>query len=222
MHFPGSQTSISNRRSCKKPSIRVKISLLLFSHQINLHYDFLHQTSFRLHAARAYFILGPSYYLVNKRVGPSIKYVTLFLANVDPLPLSHFVSHPGAPPSTSHISDPSPILEDSTKIPDKSPLYKFSLNCSRGFCSEGFCQRVFCLEGFVRGGFYPLPLLSEYICYNRKLNITLNFMFHMHDIFFTSVTSHALDPLPLSQAITPSRTPSNPLERDVLYGRPLY
>src|SRR6218665_1516711 len=35
-----------------------------------------------------------------------------------------------------------------------------------------------------------------------------------------SVTSHALDPLPLSQTVTPSRTPS-PLERDVLYGRPL-
>ena len=36
-----------------------------------------------------------------------------------------------------------------------------------------------------------------------------------------SVTSHALDPLPLSQTVTPSRTPC-PLERDVLYGRPLY
>src|SRR6218665_3278528 len=35
-----------------------------------------------------------------------------------------------------------------------------------------------------------------------------------------SVTSHALDPFPLSQTVTPSRTPY-PLERDVLYGRPL-
>src|SRR6218665_324514 len=34
-----------------------------------------------------------------------------------------------------------------------------------------------------------------------------------------SVTSHALDHLPLSQTVTPSRIPS-PLERDVLYGRP--
>src|SRR6218665_3607166 len=34
-----------------------------------------------------------------------------------------------------------------------------------------------------------------------------------------SVTSHALDPSPLSQTVTPSRTPS-PIERDVLYGRP--
>jgi len=36
---------------------------------------------------------------------------------------------------------------------------------------------------------------------------------------FISVTSHALYPLPLSQTVTPSRTP--PLERDVLYGRSL-
>src|SRR6218665_2908537 len=55
--------------------------------------------------------------------GPSIKYVTLFLANFDPL--SHFVTHLGTPKSTSHISDPPPIFSrPSTKIPDKSPLYK--------------------------------------------------------------------------------------------------
>src|SRR6218665_3963232 len=33
----------------------------------------------------------------------------LFLANFDPLLLSHFVIHPGTPQSTPHISDP-PIL----------------------------------------------------------------------------------------------------------------
>ena len=36
---------------------------------------------------------------------------------------------------------------------------------------------------------------------------------------FISVTSHALNPPPLSQIVTPV-TPF-PLERDVLYGRPL-
>ena len=35
-----------------------------------------------------------------------------------------------------------------------------------------------------------------------------------------SVTSHDLYPLPLSQTVTLSQTPS-PLERDILYGRPL-
>jgi len=44
-------------------------------------------------------------------------------------------------------------------------------------------------------------------------------MFRMYDKKCISVTSHALDtPLPLSQTVTPCRTP---LERDVLYGRPL-
>ena len=74
---------------------------------------------------------------------------------------------------------------------------------------------------FVRGGFYPYSLLLKYICYNRKLKITLNFMFHISDKnFFISVTSHALDPHP---SVTNCHTFSDPLplERDVLYGQPL-
>src|SRR6218665_590296 len=76
--------------------------------------------------------------------GLSIKYVTLFLASFDPPPLSHFFTHPGPPKSTSHISDPLPIFSScSTKIPDKSPLYKFHLNCSRRFLSGVFCPGWF-------------------------------------------------------------------------------
>src|SRR6218665_2541843 len=84
-----------------------------------------------------------------------------------PLPLSHFVTHPGTPESTSHISDPlSRVLvglvqKSRTKIPCTNSI---STVCG-GFCPLGFC---------------PFPLLSQYICYNRKLNITLNFMFHMY------------------------------------------
>src|SRR6218665_3917613 len=114
-----------------------------------------------------------------------------------PLPLSHFVTHPGTPrESTSHVSDPHPIFSrPSTKIPDKSPMYKFYLNCSRRFFPGGF----------VRVGFCPFPLRSQYICYNRKLNITLNFTFHMYDknLYKRDVTCS-----PLSQTVTPSRTPS--------------
>src|SRR6218665_159663 len=67
--------------------------------------------------------------------------------------------------------------------------------------------------GFLSGRFRPgwflsVPLLSEYINYNRKLNITFNFRFHMYEFFLESVTSHALGPPPLSQTVTPSRTPS--------------
>src|SRR6218665_3858901 len=87
---------------------------------------------------------------------PSIKYVTLFLANLDPPPpLSHFITHPGSPiESTSHIPDPPTFSRSSTKIPDKSPLYKFYLNCSQRFLSGGF----------VRVGFCPFPL-----CHNTSV-----------------------------------------------------
>src|SRR6218665_2055176 len=89
-----------------------------------------------------------------------------------PSPLSHFVTHPGTTPRkyVTHLGPPT-FSRPSTNIPDKSPLYKFYLNCSRRFLSGGF----------VRVGFCPFPLLSQYICYNRKLKITLNFMFHMYD-----------------------------------------
>src|SRR6218665_2176389 len=143
-------------------------------------------------------------------MGLSIKYVTLFLANFYPsLPLSHFVTHPGTPPKVRHTSRTLlPIFSrPSTKDSDKSPLYKFSLDCSREVFVRGFCQRVFCLEDFVRGGFCPYSLLSEYICYNRKLNITLNFLFHTYDKIFYKCDVTCSLPL-LSQTVTPYRTPS--------------
>src|SRR6218665_3957406 len=143
-------------------------------------------------------------------MGPSIKYVTLFLVNFYPP-----VTLPGTPRKyVTHLGRPPDFSRPSTNIPDKSPLYKFSQLFARVFVS-GVCQGVFCLEGFVQGGFCSFPLLSEYICYNRKLNITLNFMFHMYDKKCISVTSHALSPLPchkLSHLLGPP-----PLERDVLY-----
>ena len=70
----------------------------------------------------------------------------------------------------THVGPPI-FSKPSTKIPDKSPLYKFYLNCSQRFLSVVFCP----------GWFLSIPLLSQYICYNRKLNITLNFTFHMYD-----------------------------------------
>src|SRR6218665_3958286 len=68
-----------------------------------------------------------------------------------PPPVSFCNTSLDPPPKARHPSrTPPPILSrPSTKNPDKSPLYKFSLNCSRGFCPAIFCQGVFCLEGFV-------------------------------------------------------------------------
>ena len=46
-------------------------------------------------ASYKYSIVAIKLYYIS--LGLSIKYVTLFLANFDPLPLSHFVTHPGTP-----------------------------------------------------------------------------------------------------------------------------
>src|SRR6218665_2205415 len=72
----------------------------------------------------------------------------LFLANFNPPPsvlLSHVVTHPWTPKSTSHISDPPPIFsKPTTKNPDKSPCTS-SLSIVRG----GFCPEFFVWESFV-------------------------------------------------------------------------
>src|SRR6218665_4122286 len=64
---------------------------------------------------------------------------------------------------------------------------------SRGFLFGGL-SAVFVWKVSSEVVFVRPPLLSEYIHYNRKLNIILNFRFHMYDIFLKSVTSHALGP----------------------------
>src|SRR6218665_802187 len=126
-----------------------------------------------------------------------------------PLPLSHFVTHPGTtPPKVRHTSRTPRYLEDLVqKLGQKHPCTN-SVSIVHG----GFYQGVFCLEGYVRGGFCPFPFCQNRrrrrICYNRKLNITLNFMFRMYDkkIYKCDVTCSL--PPPLSQTVTPSRTPS--------------
>src|SRR6218665_1634708 len=149
-------------------------------------------------------------------MGPSIKYVTLFLANLTPL--SHFVTHPGRPlKNVTHLGGPPPIL---VGLVQKSCTNSISI-VRGGFYTGRFCQGVLCLEGFVRVGFCPFPFLPQYICYNRKLNITLNFMFHVYDknLYKRDVTC-SRPPLP---PVTNCHTFSDPLplERDILYGRPL-
>src|SRR6218665_3625953 len=146
--------------------------------------------------------------------GPSIKYVTLFLANFDLPSLCHTLSHiPEPPESTSHISDP-PFLVGLVQNPEQKPLVQILSQLFAGGFVREVCQGVFGLEGFDRGGFCPFPLLLEYICYNRKLKITLNFMFQMYDkkIYKCDVTC-SLPPTPnpchkLSHLLGPS-TPSS-------------
>src|SRR6218665_2301640 len=101
-------------------------------------------------------------------LGPSIKYVTLFFANFYPSPC-HTSSHiPGSPEKyVTHFGPPSIFRRPSTKNPDKSPLYKFCLNCSRGFLSGGL------LSGVV---FVCVPVLSEYMLHQK---VTHHFKFHV-------------------------------------------
>src|SRR6218665_420546 len=66
-----------------------------------------------------------------------------------PSHLSHFVTHPGTHPKVRHTSRPPIFIRPSTKNPDKSHLYKFSLNCSRGFLSGGLLSGRFCPGWFL-------------------------------------------------------------------------
>ena len=131
------------------------------------------------------------------------RYFWPFLTPLIPVTLCHTSRDPPKVRPTSRT--PHHIFSRPSKTPDKIVRRVFS---------GGFS-----LESFVRGWFLSVPLRSEYFCYNRKLNITLNFRFHMYDTKIISVTSQALDPSPchkLSHHLGPP-----PLERDVLYGRPL-
>src|SRR6218665_2762111 len=88
-------------------------------------------------------------------MGPSIKYVTLFWTILTPSSC-HTLSHIPGPPKVRHTSRTTPqfFSRPSTKSPDKSPRYKFSLNCSRGFLSGGLS------EGLLSGRFCPGWFLS--------------------------------------------------------------
>ena len=86
--------------------------------------------------------------------------------------------------------------------------------------SISIVREDFCPAGFVRCDFCPFPLLSQCICYNRKLNITLNFMFLMYDknVYRRDVTC-SWPPSPCHKLAHLLGPP--PLERDVLYDWPL-
>ena len=117
-------------------------------------------------------------------LGPSIKYVTLFLANFDPLPLSHFFTHPGTPRKYVTHLGPLSFLVDLVQEAGQEPPVQIISQLFTGLFVRGVLS-----GGLLSGRFWPgwllsVPVLSEYIRYNRKLNITLNFMFRMYDNFF--------------------------------------
>src|SRR6218665_3006586 len=99
-------------------------------------------------------------------VGPSIKYITLFLANFDPPSPCHTLSHIPRPPKVRHTSRTTPppnFSRISTKTLTKAPCTN-SLSIVRG----GFCPEFLSFVWKV----LSVPLLSECMSFNRKLNIT--------------------------------------------------
>src|SRR6218665_629810 len=106
-------------------------------------------------------------------MGPSIKYTSRYfwpLLTPSPVTLCHTSRDP---PKVRHTSrTPRQFLVDLVqKSRTKVPCTNSILIVRGGFCPGGF----------VRVGFCPFPLLSQYICYNRKLTINLNCMLHMYD-----------------------------------------
>ena len=82
-------------------------------------------------------------------------------------------------------------------------LYREVCLSSRGFLSGLFCQGVFCLESFVRGGFCPSPF-----CQNTSVRTESKRSLSILKIW-KAWRHMLLDPSPLSQTVTPSRTPSS-------------
>src|SRR6218665_2214679 len=73
------------------------------------------------------------------------------LANVDPLPLSHFVTHPGTPQTTSHISEPPPFLVGLVqKNGQTPPVQIFSQFFAGAFVRRSFVWKVLSMVVFVR------------------------------------------------------------------------
>src|SRR6218665_2941364 len=95
----------------------------------------------------------------------------LFLANFDPPPLCHTLSHIPGPPrkNVTHLGPP--LLVGLVQISRTKVPYTNSISIVRG----GFCPGVLSGLVLVRSPSVTIHLLQQ------KLNITLNFMFHVYE-----------------------------------------
>src|SRR6218665_694174 len=106
--------------------------------------------------------------------GPSIKYVTLFLANFYP-PSSprHTSSHiPGPPESTSHISDPR-FLEGLVQKNGQKPLVQILSQLFAGvFVRGSFVWKVLFGVVFVRSRSVRIHLLHQKVKHHFKFHVS--------------------------------------------------
>src|SRR6218665_2546124 len=130
----------------------------------------------------------------NIGMGSSIKYVTLFLANFEPPPPVTLCHTSRDPPKVRHTSRTPPIFSrPSTKNLDKNPLYKFSLNCSRGFLFGGFVRGSFVWKVLFGVVFIRSPSVRIHLL-RQKVKHHFKFFFICTIKCFISVTS--LTPFP--------------------------
>src|SRR6218665_1764609 len=90
-------------------------------------------------------------------LGPSIKYLTLFLVNFDPLPLPHFVTHPGTPKVRHTSRNPRFLVGLVQKTRTKAPV-QFLSQLFAGvlfgdFVRGSFAWKVLCGVFFIRSPF---------------------------------------------------------------------
>src|SRR6218665_3304828 len=100
---------------------------------------------------------NPSVCSVNRQVclGPSLKYVTPFLANFHPLPRVTLCHTSRDPPTVRHTSQTPRFLVSLVQNTRTKDPCTNSLLIVRGDFIWGFCRGIFYLEGFVRGCFCP-------------------------------------------------------------------
>src|SRR6218665_3622726 len=94
-----------------------------------------------------------------------------------PLPLLHFVTHPGTPQKVSHtFLTPRLSIDLVQKNPDKNPLNKFSLHCSRGFLSGGFVRGSFVWKVLSEVVFVRSPSVRKHMLQQK---VKHHFKFHV-------------------------------------------
>src|SRR6218665_4138240 len=128
-----------------------------------------------------------------------------------PPSLCHTLLHIPGPPRkyVTHPGTPRFLVGLVQKTRTKAPCTNYVSIVRGGFCqgvlSGGRLSGRFCPRWFLSG---PSFVRMHLFCYNRNLNITLNFMFHMYDkkMYKCDVTC-SLPPSTLSQTVTSSRTP---------------
>src|SRR6218665_1743722 len=92
----------------------------------------------------------------------------IFLPILSPLPLVTLCPTSRDPPKYVTPLGPPIFIRSSTKSPDKSPLYKFCLNCSRGFLSGWFCPGwVLSVPPSVR-----IQLLQQKVKHHFKFHVS--------------------------------------------------